>query len=213
MTPEYFELYSKVCNQESFLFPPNVFFHDVQDFAIEEESNSKIPNLNSFYNGIRRAINLIEKDTPSPKIPWIVEKIKEHVKDRKKLLIYSNWRYSGIDILTNICEREDIPFAQINGETSSTIRLKAVEDYNSAKICVLFITSAGSEGLDLKETKSVIITETYWNNERLRQVVGRAVRYKSHINLPKERQFVNIWKYHSIFEVDYPLISTPIGAE
>ena len=36
------------------------------------------------------------------------------------------------------------------------------------------------------------------NQKRINQVIGRVVRYKSHINMPKAVQYVNVWRYWSI---------------
>jgi hypothetical protein len=55
------------------------------------------------------------------------------------------------------------------------------------------ITSAGAEGLDLKETRRVIILEPHWNNEKLNQVIGRAVRYNSHKELSESKRQVDIY--------------------
>jgi hypothetical protein len=68
-----------------------------------------------------------------------------------------------------------------------------MSDYNSGKVPVLLISAAGAEGLDLKETRSLIILEPYWNDARLDQVKGRAVRYRSHANLPKKDRTVDIY--------------------
>jgi SNF2 family DNA or RNA helicase len=85
---------------------------------------------------------------------------------------------------------------------TSKARTQAVNSYNGTlegkyqdnKVNILFISSAGSEGLDLKNTRDVIILEPHWNNEKLNQVIGRAVRYQSHIFLPKSQQKVYIYK-------------------
>ena len=51
---------------------------------------------------------------------------------------------------------------------------------------------AGSEGLDLKETNDVIILDPVWNPSIMEQIIGRAVRYKSHSKLPIEKRVVNV---------------------
>jgi len=62
-------------------------------------------------------------------------------------------------------------------------------------IKVLMITSAGSEGINLRNTRYVHIMEPYWHPVRLEQVVGRARRICSHQNLPKELQTVEVFIY------------------
>lgn len=60
---------------------------------------------------------------------------------------------------------------------------------------VLFATSSGAEGIHLENIRQVHITEPYWNPIRIQQVIGRAVRYKSHVNLPLIDRNVDIFIY------------------
>jgi hypothetical protein len=41
--------------------------------------------------------------------------------------------------------------------------------------------------------------EPYWNNVRLQQVIGRAIRLCSHMNLPWEDRVVDVFTYLSVF--------------
>ena len=67
---------------------------------------------------------------------------------------------------------------------------------------VLFITQSGAEGLNLKNVRDVHIIEPYWNRVRVDQVIGRARRVGSHLNLPPEQHTVNVYEYHTIFPID-----------
>jgi hypothetical protein len=62
-------------------------------------------------------------------------------------------------------------------------------------IKVLMITSSGSEGINLRNTRYVHIMEPYWHPVRLEQVIGRARRICSHENLPKPLQTVEVFVY------------------
>jgi len=64
-------------------------------------------------------------------------------------------------------------------------------------IKIFWITSSGSEGIDLKNTRYVHIMEPYWRPVRPEQVIGRARRFKSHIELPKEYQTVEVLNIHN----------------
>ncbi len=67
-------------------------------------------------------------------------------------------------------------------------------------ICwVIGITGAGAEGISLKCCRSVHIMESYWNNVRLDQVKGRAIRICSHTDLPYAERDVEIYTYCSVF--------------
>ena len=55
-----------------------------------------------------------------------------------------------------------------------------------------------SEGIDLHNIRHVHIMEPWWNLSRLEQIIGRAIRHKSHINLPEDERNVEIYNYASL---------------
>jgi hypothetical protein len=59
---------------------------------------------------------------------------------------------------------------------------------------VLIITKAGAEGVDLKNTFTIFIMDGQWNEALYEQIVARAIRYQSHMSLPKNERFVNVKK-------------------
>ena len=72
--------------------------------------------------------------------------------------------------------------------------------YTHGEICgCIGITSAGAEGISLRNVRQVHIMEPYWNMVRIEQVKGRAVRICSHMDLPKEERTVEIFMYVTAF--------------
>ena len=63
---------------------------------------------------------------------------------------------------------------------------------------MLFISKAGGEGLDLKGVRHVIIMEPAWNQATEEQVIGRAIRYKSHEHLDAKDRVVNVYHLYHI---------------
>lgn len=64
------------------------------------------------------------------------------------------------------------------------------------KLVKLFcITASGAEGISLKNVRRVLITEPYWNNIRIEQVIGRAIRSCSHETLPLKDRNVTVFRY------------------
>jgi hypothetical protein len=57
------------------------------------------------------------------------------------------------------------------------------------------ITSSGAEGITLKNTRYVHITEPYWHPVRVEQVIGRARRICSHNELPENERNVTVFIY------------------
>ena len=125
-----------------------------------------------------------------------MKKIKEN--PDSKFLIFSHFLDAGIGLLMNTLSENEIKYDHIDGSMSISNRKKSVDRYNKGSVNILLISKAGGEGLDLKETKFVVILEPSWNESTLSQVIGRAVRYESHINLPKKDQVVYVYRLHMI---------------
>ena len=155
-----------------------------------------MPDLMTFHNGIRRAVNNIS--ITSPKITWTVDKVKDIVANKGKIVIYSTWLKFGIDLIAEKLRKLGIDYAIVSGAATKEDRMNIVKNYNENKVPVMLITSAGAEGLDLKETSAIVILEPFWHQSRIEQVIGRGVRYKSHANLPEDKRYVDI--YHLLLE-------------
>ncbi len=72
------------------------------------------------------------------------------------------------------------------------------EDRNQlyGKLVKIFcITASGAEGISLKNVRRVLIAEPYWNNIRIEQVIGRAIRSCSHETLPLKDRNVTVFRY------------------
>jgi hypothetical protein len=91
--------------------------------------------------------------------------------------------------------------SQAGGATSNTATTSGPDpDNRNGRICKVFmITQSGAEGISLFNTRQVHIMEPYWNNVRLEQVIGRAIRLCSHMNLPWDDRVVNVYTYLSVF--------------
>jgi len=72
-----------------------------------------------------------------------------------------------------------------------TLRKEAMQ----MSLSIFMITSAGAEGISLKQVQYVHIMEPYWNPVRIDQVIGRARRICSHNTLPPAQQFVEVHMY------------------
>jgi hypothetical protein len=66
-------------------------------------------------------------------------------------------------------------------------------------IRVLMITQSGAEGISLKNVRQVHILEPFWNEIRIKQVIGRAVRAGSHLGLPEDERHVDVYMYQMEF--------------
>jgi len=66
-------------------------------------------------------------------------------------------------------------------------------------IKILMITASGAEGINLRNVRYVHITEPYWHPVRTEQIIGRARRICSHIDLPEDLRTVDVFLYISRF--------------
>jgi hypothetical protein len=75
-------------------------------------------------------------------------------------------------------------------------------------IKVIIITKAGSEGIDLKNIRQVHVIDPWYNLSLIEQVIGRAVRNCSHVDLPFEHRNVCIF----IHGTRLPASATDVGS-
>lgn len=141
-----------------------------------------------FLNGYRRAVNVAGGAYFSQKIQASIPIIR-----RGKTLIYTNWLQYGVEPITSVLEDEDVSYRIFSGSVNKKDREQIIKDFNDNQFNTLIITKAGGEGLDLKGVRSVIVMEPPWNDAGLQQVVGRAIRYKSHAHLPPRERKVDIY--------------------
>jgi len=181
---QYQSYVSKLPKTERYLFQVGA------DLFISK-TNTKV---NAFLNRTRQISNTVEDQIDSPKLLAIMEKIKT---GPSPTIVYSNFKHNGVYPLSLLLDRQDIVNTVFTGETTVEERGSLVEQYNAGKIPVLLITSAASEGLDLKKTRQIHIMEPHWNSFKIRQVIGRGIRYKSHVDLPIKKQNVTIYYWIS----------------
>jgi len=90
-------------------------------------------------------------------------------------------------------------WGQIPESIGSVLKEKYNNNNMGEVIKVFMITSSGSEGINLRNTRYVHIMEPYWHPVRTEQVIGRARRICSHKDLPLALQTVEVFIYLMIF--------------
>ena len=73
------------------------------------------------------------------------------------------------------------------------------ENLHGKLASLLMITQSGAEGLNLRCVRYVYILEPFWNQVRIDQVIGRAIRKRSHLELPAEERNVQVIMYVASF--------------
>jgi hypothetical protein len=92
-------------------------------------------------------------------------------------------------------------FTELPPQISEVLVANGFTGNTTGELCRVFcITSAGAEGLSLRNVRRVHIMEPYWNHVRTDQVKGRAVRICSHMDLELEERNVEVYTYCSVYD-------------
>lgn len=133
-----------------------------------------------------------------PKVTVAADKIHKAFLKGKKCIAFATFRVTIQTLLEELL-RAGVPAAAVavfNGDLPKAQRDPIVQAFNRGTTKVLLLSSAGGEGLDLKHTGEVHIVEPQFNEETTAQVIGRAVRYKSHEGLEPHKRKVDVYKYY-----------------
>ena len=69
------------------------------------------------------------------------------------------------------------------------------ENEDGSLIKIILGSPSIKEGVTLLRVNQIHILEPYWNLSRIRQIIGRGVRFCSHKDVPKIKQIVNVYLY------------------
>jgi hypothetical protein len=95
-------------------------------------------------------------------------------------------------------------YTEFHGDINKVERAENMKKWNDIsnlrgeKIKIVLVAPAGAEGINLKYVRQIHIMDPYWNEVRIRQLIGRGLRMDSHQDLPKEEQHIDIFRYHSV---------------
>ena len=183
----------------------------------------KSRQLSNIYIPDIQELTLYNFNKYSPKMVSIYNNITSNHKNQISL-VYSTFLDSGLSAFIKLLElngftnysdsnsdskKDKKSYAMFSGQQTSEEKENIIkicnsdENKNGDLISILLISKSGAEGLDLKNIRSVHIMEPYWNYSLIEQIIARAVRYKSHILLPKDEQNVQTYIYLSDYNKDY----------
>jgi hypothetical protein len=168
-------------------------------------SKSEARQLNAFMGGARQVSNTTigfhsTGQPESPKTQAAFHHLKLHLQANPhgKALVYSSFKRSGLHEYKKLLVQHGIPHGEFSGDIPKKDRNQMVKEFNTGHRRVLLVSKAGGEGLDLKGTTLIQVMEPHWNEEQVKQVVGRGVRYKSHEHLPPHERHVHVQKFMSV---------------
>lgn len=177
-------------------------------------SNISYPNGLSKEDGYE-SINIALKkiNEYSPKFHKIMEKINQ---SHGPIFVYSTFlTFGGIKPFTDYLDYlgyknfnkygvGEKRYAIYSGDESLEKREKIKtyfnkkENKNGSLIKMIVGSPSTKEGISLLRVQQVHIMEPHWNFSRIKQIIGRAVRFCSHKDLPKEQRFVDVYLYLAV---------------
>jgi SNF2 family DNA or RNA helicase len=162
-------------------------------------AGKELSAFNKFESQARQisgSTNKYVRGEASPKTMYAVQELAKRIKSdpTSKAIVYSNY-LNNLSEYQQQLESQGIPSKLFTGSVPKGERQAAIDDYNAGKLRALLLSSAGGEGLDLKGTRLVQVLEPHWNEEKLDQVIGRAIRHGSHTDLPEDKRNVLVQQY------------------
>lgn len=124
---------------------------------------------------------------------WILDVPQDKFETSKMFVLYTG---------TETAEEKEVIRHIYNG-TWEYLPLSLIEELNKIHpnningeiIKIFMITQSGAEGISLANTKYIHIMEPYWHPVRTEQVIGRARRICSHVDLPEQERFIKVFYY------------------
>jgi len=184
-----------------------------KDFNIyKKEYNA---NFKKFYANYKdKSLLLKELYDCSCKMVAIIFKL---ILAKGPVIVYSNYvKMEGLDIFKiylkyfgfinyNKGNKENFTYTEFHGAIKNRDeRENNRKVFNDKKntfgklIKIILISPAGSEGISLLNVREVHILEPYWNEVRISQLIGRAIRQCGHKDLPIKERYVDIYRYKAI---------------
>ena len=112
----------------------------------------------------------------SVKIKRLLDIIKELIKDKHKILIFSSFK-SAVYLVKEALDREYISNYVIDGSVKGRDRVAMVDAFNKDKTnCFLITLKSGGTGLNITSADVVIHLDIWWNPQAENQATDRAHR-------------------------------------
>jgi len=123
-----------------------------------------------------------QSKTKKPSICYMCGKVKHGPEDH-------TWSPAKYVLLTGSLDLSKSDIAKISGY------INREENMYGKLVKVLLGSEVSGEGIDFKRIRQVHIVEPWYNQAKIDQVEGRAIRNGSHRDLPPEQRNVEIFKY------------------
>lgn len=177
-------------------------YYSIMPPVNKKDNPYNIKNLNKYSPKLFTLFNNIKKLLNKPGLIYIYS---NYVNDSGVIHIINMLKNNGFIYNTNLrFDKNKMSYIYFDENTSENKKIQILNTFNSSEnkngdIIKIFIGSPmTSEGVNFKNIRQLHILDPYWNYSKMQQIIGRAIRYKSHENLPKTFRNVEIYKYASI---------------
>jgi hypothetical protein len=145
--------------------------------------------------------------------PKFLEILKTIQQSPGQVAVYSNYFVNGIQRFAAFLDRSGLKdqYFLLSPEQSVDQQMKIVDQYNKAEKRILLIHPEITEGISLVGTEQFHILEPIQNAPLLEQIIGRAIRFRSHLHLPPERRVVHAYLWESAIEYSKSAMPTSAG--
>ena len=197
----------------------------IEDFLTPESQEKIKLGLKTFKEELKKLpqikdhiLNYIRERGYSEKFVKIIELSS---KSNGPVFIFSNWLQFGVESLSIILEAcgykkfteksgkpkpGELRYFVWSSETSSQPELirkskaifNSMDNKDGSLLKIILGTRSIMEGVSFKNVKQVHITDPWWNEARIEQILARAVRFCSHSNLPLNEQYTDIFRHYSV---------------
>ena len=117
---------------------------------------------------------------------------------------YNNYNKNIFDIKSDTNKGNYISITSDNDLSGNYKELLKIctsfENRNGEKIKIIIGSNVASEGLDLKNIRSIHVIDPWYHLKRLEQIIGRGIRYCSHKDLLPEQNDTTVYLYSAINE-------------
>jgi hypothetical protein len=139
--------------------------------------------------GVKRVNNTWELVLPEPRDM-----------DKPRFMLYTGTESAEErEVLRNLYNGDWSEFPEAMQETLNNLATKNKKNTLGEIVKIIMITGSSAEGINLRNTRFVHLMEPFWHMVRLQQVIGRARRYKSHLELPEDMRNVKVFLYMASF--------------
>ncbi|XP_071561970.1 DNA repair and recombination protein RAD54B isoform X1 [Temnothorax nylanderi] len=153
----------KICNH------PNLFINEKENALYDTLSKT------SWISQIKRDENFTEY---CGKVT-ILQTLMRNLKKTDEKLVLISYYTQTLDLLETICNMEKLKFLRLDGTTSTSIRLKITEQFNTrtdnSKV-LLLSAKAGGVGLNLPGASRLVLFDSDWNPASDLQAMARIWR-------------------------------------